>query len=328
VATHAEGDPSVLRALVGMMNDIARTALPIGHLERLQDQLAAKMVLHRPTDYATTEGIDHHREVEKSGAGGNVGDVGHPQGTASCGTEVALHQVGSRSSVGAPHRGVDAFATTNALQARGAHQSRHALGAHPDPLLGELGVHWWSAVAGARTLKQVRVVLRTRRGSTIAPCVEAAGGDPQQPTHGCHRIGGPIRLHEFESLAGLMAETKAKAQAAFERFVAGSKAKYPKAVECLVKDRELLVALLRLSGRALGAHSLHQRDRVGVCHHPSSPDKDSNSRRRIGPPGERQPCVESWRSPPAPSTHGWIVLCSRPFDKMNENSNRSKPAPR
>jgi Transposase, Mutator family len=39
-----------------------------------------------------------------------------------------------------------------------------------------------------------------------------------------------------------MAETKAKAQAAFERFVAGFKAKYPKAVDCLVKDREALLA--------------------------------------------------------------------------------------
>ena len=44
-------------------------------------------------------------------------------------------------------------------------------------------------------------------------------------------------LHEI-----WMAETKAKAQAAFERFVAGFKAKYPKAVECLVKDREALLA--------------------------------------------------------------------------------------
>jgi Transposase, Mutator family len=41
-----------------------------------------------------------------------------------------------------------------------------------------------------------------------------------------------------------MAETKAKAkaQAAFDRFVAGFTAKYPKAVECLLKDREALLA--------------------------------------------------------------------------------------
>ena len=41
--THAKGNRGVLGALVGMMNDIARTALPVGHLERLQGQFAAKM---------------------------------------------------------------------------------------------------------------------------------------------------------------------------------------------------------------------------------------------------------------------------------------------
>lgn len=44
-------------------------------------------------------------------------------------------------------------------------------------------------------------------------------------------------LHEI-----WMAETKAKAQTAFNRFVASFNAKYPKAVECLIKDREALLA--------------------------------------------------------------------------------------
>jgi transposase-like protein len=44
-------------------------------------------------------------------------------------------------------------------------------------------------------------------------------------------------LHEI-----WMAETKAQALVAFEQFVAAFDAKYPKAVECLVKDREALLA--------------------------------------------------------------------------------------
>jgi putative transposase len=44
-------------------------------------------------------------------------------------------------------------------------------------------------------------------------------------------------LHEI-----WMAETKAQAFVAFEQFVAAFGAKYPKAVECLVKDRETLLA--------------------------------------------------------------------------------------
>jgi putative transposase len=44
-------------------------------------------------------------------------------------------------------------------------------------------------------------------------------------------------LHEI-----WMAETKASAQVAFDQFVASYGAKYPKATECLVKDREALLA--------------------------------------------------------------------------------------
>lgn len=44
-------------------------------------------------------------------------------------------------------------------------------------------------------------------------------------------------LHEI-----WMAETKAKAQAAFDQFIERFGAKYPKAVECLIKDREMLLA--------------------------------------------------------------------------------------
>ena len=44
-------------------------------------------------------------------------------------------------------------------------------------------------------------------------------------------------LHEI-----WMAETKAKAQTALDRFVTSFSAKYPKAVECLIKDREALLA--------------------------------------------------------------------------------------
>jgi len=44
-------------------------------------------------------------------------------------------------------------------------------------------------------------------------------------------------LHEI-----YMAETKADAQTAFERFIKTYDAKYPKAVECLSKDRDALLA--------------------------------------------------------------------------------------
>src|SRR5690349_18241458 len=41
----AEGDRCVLTTLVGMMDDLAWSALCIGHFQRLQHQLTAQMIL-------------------------------------------------------------------------------------------------------------------------------------------------------------------------------------------------------------------------------------------------------------------------------------------
>jgi transposase-like protein len=57
-------------------------------------------------------------------------------------------------------------------------------------------------------------------------------------------------LHEI-----WMAETKAQALLAFEQFVAAFGAKYPKAVECLVKDREALLAFYEFPAE----HWIHLR---------------------------------------------------------------------
>jgi hypothetical protein len=81
-----------------MMNDIARTALPVGHLEGLQHELAAKMVLHGPTHHAATKGIDHHNQVEEASRRWNVGDVGDPQRVGSQRGKAALHQIAFTNS--------------------------------------------------------------------------------------------------------------------------------------------------------------------------------------------------------------------------------------
>src|SRR6185437_10118750 len=224
LATNAKGDRGVLRALVGMMNDIARTALAVGHLEGLQDELTAKMVVHRPTNDATTERIDHHSQVQEAGGSRNVGDIGDPQSVRSRGGEAALHQIWSGSGVAIAYRRVNALTTTGALQTSATHQARYAFGAHAYALLGEFGMHPRPSVGRTRALmnvadalEQLPVHLCPRRGCTIAPCVKAAGGDPQQPTHGCHRIGGLIRSHEFESLSGVEWVSRANQAVAFAK---------------------------------------------------------------------------------------------------------------
>jgi len=61
-AAVAERDRGVLRALVGVVNDVVGSPLPDGPLERVEHQFRAQVVGHRPTDHPAAEGIeDHHR---------------------------------------------------------------------------------------------------------------------------------------------------------------------------------------------------------------------------------------------------------------------------
>src|ERR1700694_1909938 len=60
-AALAEGERSVLAALVRMMNHGGGAALPEGQVERLQHQFRAQMGFHRPADYFAVESVEHHR---------------------------------------------------------------------------------------------------------------------------------------------------------------------------------------------------------------------------------------------------------------------------
>lgn len=63
-----------------------------------------------------------------------------------------------------------------------------------------------------------------------------------------------------------MAARKPEAESAFRHFQTAWRPKYPQAVECLAKDREELLALLRLPDRAPGALAADdESDRVRWC---------------------------------------------------------------
>ena len=65
-----------------------------------------------------------------------------------------------------------------------------------------------------------------------------------------------------------MAETKKDALAAFDAFVETLGVKYEKAVECLIKDRDALLAFLRFPHRTLETSAHDQRHRKLVRNDP------------------------------------------------------------
>lgn len=54
------------------MDHLVRTALSVGHLQRLEHELATQASIHRPTDDQTREHVEHDRQVQKALGRGDV----------------------------------------------------------------------------------------------------------------------------------------------------------------------------------------------------------------------------------------------------------------
>jgi hypothetical protein len=80
-----------LASLIAVVDDIGRLALPQRHAERVQHQLCAEMVRHRPADDAAAERIEHDGEVKKPGQSRDERDVRDPELIGAVGSEVAVY---------------------------------------------------------------------------------------------------------------------------------------------------------------------------------------------------------------------------------------------
>src|SRR5271169_3653935 len=85
---------SALAALVAMVDDFLRPTLANRHRHRVQHQLGAQVVCHRPADDLAAPGVEHDGQIEKSCCCRHIGDIGDPQLVWSGRAEVAVDQVG------------------------------------------------------------------------------------------------------------------------------------------------------------------------------------------------------------------------------------------
>ena len=122
------------------MNHLTGRALCERPVEGGKHQLGEQPRGHGPTHHAPAEAIEHHRQIQKSRPGRNVGDVGHPQLIGRGGVKIPLDQIRRRTRIGPADRGAHAFTPTHAAQSRLARQPCNALLAHARALLGQLGM--------------------------------------------------------------------------------------------------------------------------------------------------------------------------------------------
>ncbi len=201
---------STLTALVRVVDHTGCPPLPQRHVERVQHELRAQVVRHRPADDSSTPRIDHDRQVQESGPRRHVRDVRHPELVGTRCSEVALDEVRGRTRVAIPPRRPRSPSTRDPLDPGPAHEPRDPLATDRYAIGGELGMDPRNPVGPSRALMDLhdpvlqRLVRAGSRGRLpLAPRVVAAGGDPQRAAHAFHGELGPVVAHELERPRGV-----------------------------------------------------------------------------------------------------------------------------
>lgn len=60
---------------IGMVDDVARHALPDRHVHRVDDELGLEVVTHSPSDNPAAEGIEVDRQIQEARPGRHMGSL-------------------------------------------------------------------------------------------------------------------------------------------------------------------------------------------------------------------------------------------------------------
>ena len=201
---------STLAALVRVVDHTGRPPLSQRHVERVQHELGAQMIRHRPADDPSTPRIDHDRQIQEPRPRRHVRDVRHPELVGTRCSEVTLNEVRGRTRVAIPSRRPRSPSTRDPLDPGSAHESRDPLATDRYAVGGELGVDPRNPVGPSRGRMDLHdppperlVHARSRGRLPPAPRVVATGGDPQRATHALHGELGPVVAHELERPRGV-----------------------------------------------------------------------------------------------------------------------------
>ena len=195
------------------------------HLERVDDQLGAEMVGHRPADDPPREQVLDVREVHEPLPRRDVGDVRRPRLVRALGAKITLEQVRSDPDSAQPDRRAPALARQKPGDTGRSHQPLRALSSNTDVVLKpQLGVDPPGAIGTVRVgmdrldlLDQPRVTQRPVRGRATPSVMEAGAVHAQRSAHHGDRKVRLLRRDQREDLAYGSPVSRAKKAAAFLR---------------------------------------------------------------------------------------------------------------
>jgi hypothetical protein len=192
-----------------------------GHVQRVDDELGAHVLSHRPADDRAGVGVLDRGEVQPAFPGAQVGDVGEPQHIRTGGAKATLDEI-----VSDPDAGRDRCSPTLARHEPGdpgaSHQPLDTLAPDPHPVgHAQLGVDPRRAVHPAfglvdllDLLEQPRVLERTIRWWPALPVMEARPVDLERTAHQRDWVVGLLRGDERKHLAYRPSVSRAKKAAA------------------------------------------------------------------------------------------------------------------
>ena len=205
----------VLAALVGMMQQrAAGAASPDRHQHRVDDELRGHLRAHRPADHAAREQIQHHRHIQPTLGGPQVGEVGDPFGVGAAGGELPVQDVGGNGVLRSqPVIAGQTPPSGAGHQLRPAHQPLHAMDAAAVPPVAQIATHAARAVGaiafgetGANRRRQLRIALRVGALGALQPGVKATPRHRQRLAQPGQRPGPPMPGNHCEPHVGSFAK--------------------------------------------------------------------------------------------------------------------------
>lgn len=193
--------PPTVATVVRVVNDVLRSPLGQRHVQGIQHQLGAQVVLDRPADDLVRPDIQHQGEVDRARPGRHVRRVGDPQLIRSVRLELPLYQILVRSCRPIRRGGHHVVRRDDALEARFPHQSRDPLAPHVHVVIvRELGMDVRRAVAALGSPIdlmdpgcQANIRPAPGRQRPILPSIESTGRHLKQSAHHPYRLGGLVR---------------------------------------------------------------------------------------------------------------------------------------
>lgn len=176
LASVAEGQRCVLRALIAMMDDILGLAGSKRHIKGVEHNAGLEISREGPANDPARPCIEHNRQEQEACERRNEGDICHPEFVRLRHKEVPANQVMGGMMIGIAPCRLDASTPACTDNPGSLHQPRDALLAYGDAFGLELGMDTRCAVGlarrtidGADLPCQIEISGCSRRGRPAAP---------------------------------------------------------------------------------------------------------------------------------------------------------------